>query len=256
MDSLLGWKQTLNEWIISPAYDSAYTSFMRETNLNRGVAPCEILLWLRNKQKRQAQEELRLRLALADLQQYRADSLYHANQLSQNPPSPFDFAPLPFGISRRSFQKLWTQHHAQPLQPRGQDFLVPELTIENRPYTAVFFFENIDRLQRYELQSPFFDADELDATVRLIAEELARGFERTAGDCHHLYRISLFDIKQGTLAPFKVWLTPHYHALVGIGTYKNRYYAKAIVTRKGLLPITPPSTTDSSATADSSIQTP
>jgi len=229
---LLDWKARLHSWVETDEYQKLLNDFYAETGLDAQVHPCEIKKWYRNKLRIENEEIERAQKAQQEYRKMVEESTQLAIELNSLPRSDFDFMGFPFGLKKRTFAKLFPKKFSAPMEISYNDITLKDVNISGTQYMVKLYFGRKDSLYRYEIQSESYGVDSIDSHVRVLAEKLAEIFEKRAGDCYHHYRVGRLDITQGRITPYKTWLTPRHTVLTGFGTYKYRYYAKALVTDK------------------------
>jgi hypothetical protein len=234
LKELVTWHQSIESIISSPDYPVIVRKFSEETGISPADArPCEIVLWVREAE-RQAEETSRLLLTERKrLILEKKDSLYLTRELAGVKKALYDFAGIPFGLSKRSFLAMAKQNELAPVYEEGKIVRCDSAAIGIYTFKAAFHFNRHDRYWCYELESETCGADSIDLWARGLLEYMAGHIETsTQSEPDHIYRIGQFDIVPGRLAICKLWSFDRAAAYVGLSRSKNRYYAKTIVKSK------------------------
>lgn len=228
---ILAWKEGINAWSQTMQFDSVYRAFIEETDAyGEDIKPCDVYAWFVAQRKEKQNDSASTEDALEARRKMVRDSTTIFRESTTLARTPFDFDSIQFLVSRLTFNALFTQRNKSPLHYDGERILVKNVKIGTGSFFGSFEFGGADKLYRYELQSASFPADLLDTQVRALADTLSAMFEPSLGPAGHQYRVGFFDIIQGRLEPYKTWYTREHSVVVGYGTYKHRYYVKAIVT--------------------------
>lgn len=231
---LIDWKTKMDDWTATAEYDSASRRFFETTGLRRNVPPCEVYVWAQHRRQRLTAERQRNDSILTKRRRAVAESTRIARQLDRHPTSPCDFEDIPFGVSRIIFARYFPKKYPNKLVGERGRLTAGGIEWYGYPCSMAFYFGALGALFQYEIQSKSYPGKSLDTRVRPLADEFAEYFEERLGKPDHVYRIGYFDIIQGRLSPYKVWSTESFKVIVGLGTYKYRYYAKAVVIHKEL----------------------
>jgi hypothetical protein len=230
--TVIQWKTRLDEWLVTPQFDSVSKQYARVTGITGDITPCELYVWVQNR-KDAAQREFEAdSMALSQRKKIIEDSLFLHEQLQTHLKGKADFYKIPFGITKRAFMLLYFNQFTDMVLDDYDRLVVKGFLIDSLRYDAAFYFGQYDSLLWYQLETPMFHSDSLDLSVRPLAENLANWVEKKLGPPDHLYRIGFFDIVQDRLCPYKTWSTSTYDVYVGLATYKYRYYAKVVVVSK------------------------
>ena len=233
---LLRWKKGLDQIISSPLYGGLLKEFHKETGIRPDdVRPCEIISWKQAKDAELQEIELLLQEEQERETLKRADSLFAEQELSKAKTTSVDFDGIPFGVSKRGLRILAARAGLM-LIDEGNYLRGEELQIGTSTFRGAFYLDKDGRYWKYELESVTGSLDSLDSFIRPQADVLSRYFEERSGSPpDHLYRIGRFDIVQGRLAVHSMWDLGNVAIFTGLATWKYRYYAKAVVSRKASL---------------------
>jgi hypothetical protein len=237
LSQLLRWKQAYHDQAQSAGYKALLAQYLVATGRPGDIRPCEVLAWQARRQEElnlQDQELSRKILSAADSV---LDSLSMQRQLTENPPSAFDFDRIAFGLSQPSVKFLFNRRMHRPLSYEYPYLYCRNVEMAGSRFTVAFHFDLFGRLYKYELESPDAPADSLDSAVRPLARALQDHFRDKLGAPAHTAAVGRHDISTGRLARTAHWNEDSTSADVGIGVYNNRYYAKAIVTRQLRAPV-------------------
>ena len=94
---IIRWKQKMDEWTETPEYAELLRDY-RKTGAAT-VLPCKLIEWSKNRKQAQEMKESALIKRLLDS----AEDAEMKNELKTLTASRFDFAEIPFGISKPSF---------------------------------------------------------------------------------------------------------------------------------------------------------
>jgi hypothetical protein len=227
---LLGWKNSLNDWMTSPQYKESFQRYKKETGVtDDSIPPCVIFKWELVRKGGMVKEHAEDSVALVRRRKIVDDSLFMVDQLKHHPASRLDFDKIPFGVSKRGFLLLFGRSHSEPVRDDYDRLVVDNIVLRGIPYDLGFYFGSNDSLQWYEIETPSFHADSLDCSVRPLADSIAAIIEEKLGPAEHIFRIGFFDIVQNRLSLYKTWMNEHHEVYVGLATYKYRYYARAVI---------------------------
>ena len=223
------WKQKVDAWTKT----AEYAELMRDYQKHVGgpIHPCKLIEWSKQRKADQEAKESGFVKALLDSSEA-ADA---ACDLKACTTSHFDFAEIPFGVSKPTFAHYYKKKFNAKLRRKGGFLYTKELFLEGRPFLAAFFFNAAGKLYKYEIESDPLPADSLNQSVRPAAEYLANFFEKRLGPPVHSSRIGFYDIKSKELALYKNWETPAHSLNIGLSVFDYHYYAKAIVMDKKLV---------------------
>lgn len=229
---VLLWKKQLDEWTKSRDYQDALADYKKSADSGQAISPCRLRLWKNRHKVEQDNHEHGIVTAVLE----NNDSIEAAEALKTHPASKFDFADIPFGVSKNEFVYLYKKKFSGELVDKGNLLCVENMPFgDTRTFLTAFYFGNKDIFCKYEIESAPMPADSLNKSVRPSAGYLAGVFERKLGDAQHQYRIGFFDIKSRELSLFKKWEFPGHTAYIGLSVYKFKYYAKAIIADTRLL---------------------
>lgn len=234
-DSLIRWKNTLNNFVNSPQYAATYAAFVAKTGMRENVTPCYIMNWAVHNRLMNSTELGHSTDAITIRQTMVDDSQQVAADLRANRPTPFDFAHIPLGVTIKTFKALFAQKYdcrLEPdLRPDGMNLAARDIRWGDDTISAVFHFGG-DRFRGYELESAMFPPDSLDMAVRPIAGRMTHSVTARTGEPDRLLRVGFFDIVQNRISPLATWRRKPYSATVGLGTHNYRYYARLIVSKE------------------------
>jgi hypothetical protein len=235
LKKILLWKQSIDSVTQLPQYPQILKQFYNDSNITVGDhLPCEIVGWYRNKMIISRKADSTSKALIKSKNQQTEDSLFVIKELSNVQPSSCDHLKIPFGITKRGVIRLlknsgissfiddtWLLYYINPAD-----------SINN---TLAFYFDKDGKYYKYEIESITSSLDSLDTYIRPFAEKLAVYFERNIGKpAQQSNYIGRFDITQGKLSISKVWKLQNIEVYTGLATFNNRYYAKALVIKRGL----------------------
>ncbi len=227
---VIEWKRKMEALKKTPKYAELLRDYKKATG-NNGASPCALMEW---KARRKAVQDS-AEQAIVDRILDNNEAADIAEGIKALPLSKFDFARIPFGVSKSAFTFLFANIFNIALSEK-ETFLYAEAVPWNAlPLLTAFFFDDENRFYKYEIESDALPADSVNKVVRPAADSLARVFERMFGTPTHSYRIGFFEIKSKELAIAWKWETPDYTAYIGFSELNYLYYAKAVVTNLKLL---------------------
>jgi hypothetical protein len=226
---ILLWKQKIDAWTKT----AEYAELMRDYQKSVGgpIHPCKLIEWSKQRKAAQEAKESGFVKALLDTSEA-ADA---ACDLKACTASQFDFAEIPFGVSKPTFAHYYKKKFNAKLRKKGGFLYTEGLLLDGRPFLAAFFFNAAGKFYKYEIESDPLPADSLNQSVRPAAEYLAGYFEKHLGPPMHSSRIGFYDIKSRELALYKNWETPGNSLNIGLSVFDYHYYAKAVVVDKHLV---------------------
>ncbi len=226
---VIQWKQKMDAWMET----EEYAGLLRDYTGSGGapIAPCKLIEWSKERKAAQEAKENAFVNELLDSQET-GEALA---QLKARRSSPFDFAEIPFGVSKPTFVYFFKRKFAMPLSEKGRFLYVEEFPMNGLAFLAAFFFNDDGIFYKYEIESDPLPAEELNKSVRPAAERLAFFFEQKLGPPTATARIGFYDIKSRELALYKKWETPANSLNLGLSVFDYHYYAKAVVVDKNLL---------------------
>jgi hypothetical protein len=208
---VLRWKRKMAEWTESREYVELLRDYQK-TGAS-AISPCKLIEW--SKKRKEAQEAAEA-----------------ASELRSLAASPFDFAGIPFGISKHAFRHFFKKKFDIVPAEKDRFFYIENLPLDGRAFLWAFYFNGKGLLYKYEIESDPLPADSLNRAVRPAADHLALFFEKRVGPPLHSERVGFFDIKTRELAVCKKWESPVHSLTIGFSVFDYQYYAKAVVTNK------------------------
>jgi hypothetical protein len=225
------WKNQMDEWKKSREYADALADYRKSVDNMGAISPCKLRVWKNNLKSLQDDHEH----GIVNVALEKNDSLDAAEELKAHPASKFDFADIPFGISKNAFVYLLKKKFPVEIINKGDLLCVENLSWDKRFFLTAFYFGKKDMLCKYEIESAALPADSLNKSVRPAARFLGTMLERKLGEARHEYRVGFFDIKSKELSPLMTWDFPTHTAYIGLSVYKFKYYAKAVIADAKLL---------------------
>lgn len=229
---LLEWKKGINLATESTEYRGILKEFIAHTGVVKGIIPCQVLKWNRDRFRQLQSRENTLR----DRMLVEADTSLTAYRIKaameRNPASVFDFAGIPFGLCRSTFVLLFSHRYIYSLVGRGTHVYVEHFPLRGNSYMVRFHFSPDNRYYKYEIIGCRRPAQLLDGIVRPMASDLAGMLEERAGPPDRIFRIGFFDIKSKTITPHARWDQETCSATVGLGMERNQYFASLVVTNR------------------------
>jgi|WetSurMetagenome_2_1015567.scaffolds.fasta_scaffold66610_3 hypothetical protein len=229
---IIQWKQKMDAWMETEEYAGLLNDYKKSGGAP--LSPCKLIEWSRQRKAAQEAKEAVFVKEMLDSQET-AEAM---REIKAQKPSRFDFADLPFGISKLTFVYFFKKKFTLDLLERGRFLYVEEFPLSGRDYLAAFFFNDDGIFYKYEIESDPLPADSLNRVVRPSADHLALFFEKRLGPPAASARIGFYDIKSKELALLKKWDTPDNSLVIGLSVFDYHYYAKAVVADKKLLKAT------------------
>jgi hypothetical protein len=231
---ILVWKKKIEMFAESDSFGQISKTFFSETGLSPSdVYICELINWY---ESRTDGTNDYIKLIANDIkkrEQRKADSLLIANIYKETEISPFDFAGIPFGVSKKWFQMIMEWKFPKKYVDQGECIQYKGLMVDDMTLNAAFHFDKEGNYRMYELECEEGPLDSLNTKVRNDVAVLGSIIEGSCGMApDHIYRIGRFDITQGHLTVERLWNTKQISAFVGIATYHYKYYGKAVVVAK------------------------
>jgi hypothetical protein len=231
---ILVWKKKIEMFAESDSFAQISKTFFSETGLSPSdVYICELINWY---ESRTYGDKDYIKLIADDIrkrEQRKADSQLISNIHKEAEISPFDFAGIPFGISKKWFQMIMEWKFSKKYTDQGKWLQYNGLMIDKVSVNAAFHFDKEGNYRMYELECEEGPLDSLNTKVRNDVAVLGSIIEGSCGMApDHIYRIGRFDITQGHLTVERLWNTKQISAFVGIATYHYKYYGKAVVVAK------------------------
>jgi hypothetical protein len=223
------WKKKMDAWTGTGEYADLTRDYQK--NVGKAISPCKLMEW--SKRRKQEQEENEAAFVKDLLESDEAAGI--AEELKACRPSRFDFAEIPFGVSKLTFTELCKKKFNYPLLEKGRFLYIEELPLNGRAFLAAFFFNDDGIFYKYEIESAPLPADSLNRAVRPAAEHLAAFFENRLGPPKQIDRVGFYDIKSKELALYKKWETPANSLNLGFSVFDYHYYAKVVSVDKKLL---------------------
>lgn len=232
------WKNHLDEWTKSRDYQEAVIDYKKSVDSGKAITPCMLRAW--KSRHKSVQDDLEHGSVDAVLEI--SDSCESAAEFQKHPASPFDFAGIPFGISKDAFVYVFKKKFAGEIIDKGNILCVENMPFGGaRTFLTAFYFGKKDMLCKYEIESGGMPADSLNKSVRPSAGYLGAALEQKLGPAKREYRVGFFDIKSRELSLVKKWESPGHSAYVGLSVDKFKYYAKAVIADLRLLQENSPS---------------
>jgi hypothetical protein len=228
---ILLWKRKLEIFAESDSFKVMAKSYFAETGLSPAdVYICEIVNWFQSRSTGDDEYNQLLEDDVRRREKRRADSLLIDSVCANAEASPFDFAGVPFGISKKMFKLIMEWRYPEKYEDNGRYIQYKELVIDNISANAAFHFDNDGLYRMYELEGSGGPLDSLNTKVRNEVTLLGSILEGKSGIApDHIYRIGRFDIIQGRLTVERLWRKATISAFVGIATFNYHYYGKAVV---------------------------
>jgi hypothetical protein len=235
LKKIILWKQSIDSITQLPEFTQILKQFYNDSSIAAGHhSLCEITRWYRNKMLGQNKSESLANALIKNKDKQTADSLLVKSELSKVQQSSCDYLKIPFGISKECVITL--------LKFAGVTAFIDDTSLlhynnpEDSVYnTVAFYFDKNGRYYKYEIESVTASLDSLDTYIRPFAGILALYYEQKIGQpAQQNNYIGRLDIVQGKLSISKIWELQNIEVCTGLATFNNRYYAKAIVTKKGL----------------------
>ncbi|MDG5814923.1 hypothetical protein QA601_07535 [Chitinispirillales bacterium ANBcel5] len=227
---LIRWKREIDELLSSTDSDSLQKAYLRMTNRDpHDVRPCEIAVWYKEQLTQEQQLQVSLEEIVRSKELAEADSVSVTHELSSLQNRPADFFAMPAGITPQSFKWLFKRNTDRELTENNSSYVADSIYIQNRPFTATFYFDEHDRYFKYELVSPLAPADSLDLRVRQDAAILENHFKGKLELSPEVFRVGFFDIKEGKGATYRSWQNEAFSITIQLSTANNLYYTKAVV---------------------------
>jgi hypothetical protein len=224
---IIDWKRRMDAWKETKECAELTRDYKKAFGPTASILPCKLLQW--NERRKQTQDSVERALMAHILVDN--ESRDAAEELQALPSSPFDFSGIPFGISKASLEYLFTMKFNTSLKEKDAFLYAENVQWNGTPFLTAFFFDDDNRLYKYEAQSDALPADSLNRSVRPAAHCLARALEQSLGPPVHRYGIGFYEIKSRELAVEEKWETAGYQAIVGLSVLNYQYYAKAVVLK-------------------------
>lgn len=228
---ILLWKQSFDSITRSQKFGALEKQYSDENHLEKTKpSPCEIVLWSKNKdQKKREIDSLAVESNKIE-KQWKIDSLTIAREIGNSRKTTCDYANIPFGISKKSLITLAERAGVRQLKDDG-DCLYFSNHNDSIFSTIAFYFDTNDVYKKYAIESSSLPLDSLDTFIRGYAEKLATFFQKKIGNkAPQTNYIGRFDIVENSLSIYKQWKLDTITVYIGLATFNNRFYAKAIVT--------------------------
>jgi hypothetical protein len=230
LSRVVAWRERLYRQVETPEYRRALRDYRAHTGAGTDASPCEVLRW-RHKRRREIEElEERLSSSVVREADRLADTLKGRLELSAGTSSPLDLADVPFGVTATSLRMAFPKAYGDTLTAQTSSTLRAEgVAIDSKRFDVQFLLDPAGRYVGYRIDGTRYPPDSLDGVVRSEARHLVRWMERRAGPSADTYRIGLFDIKPGHLAPYARWRREGREATVGIAASNRHFFARAEV---------------------------
>ena len=228
---VLMWKNKLDEWTKSREYSDVLADYKKSVDSRGTISPCKLRAWKNlHKSEQDGREHGIVNTVLEN-----NDSIEALEAITSHPASKFDFADIPFGVSKNTFIYLFKKKFPGEIIDKGDLLCVENLSWGARAFLTAFYFNKKDFFCKYEIESEGLPADSLNKSVRPAAEYLGAMFERKLGSAQRENRVGFFDIKSNELSLLKKWESAVQTAYIGLSVNKFKYYAKAIISDTKLL---------------------
>lgn len=229
---ILIWKNEIDSFSQSPEYENILKDYYSSNKNIQNQSLCEILKWYKNKVTSMLKNDSSS-IELSKLKKMQiSDSLYTEKELSVIQSTCCDFQNIPFGLSKRSVLTLALKKGMVPLSDENH-FLKYENPTDSVFRTVAFNFDENGRYYKYEIESVSKPIDSLDSHIRLYAKKFSSYFQQKIGNTSQQSNyVGRFEIVQGKLSIVKMWTVKNIAVYVGLSTFNNSYYAKAIVISK------------------------
>lgn len=234
-EQLLRWNHRIDTMTMRQDYPQKLRSFVETTGIKVfEVRPCEPIIF-HERIERNINEMESLVAAHREMRErFRADSIHVLEELQNRQAGPADILNIPAGMTRRAVRILLERGNIQTVN-RPNFLQADNIRFVGITVTIAFHFDANDRYTGYEVETDALGLDMLDPVVRRWAQELTDAFTRRLGDPSETRRVSAGNIREGRLSVLSRWNrkheentnTPQVH--VGLATFNNLYYAKAVV---------------------------
>jgi len=235
---VIGWKKRMDEWKQSPEYARLLRDYVKAVPGAQTVHPCKLIQW--NQLRKRAQDSAEKIVEQQILRSNEADDALE--ELKKNMPSKFDFAGIPFGVSKTAFKYLFTTKLGLPLQEQDPYLYCENVMWDGAAFLTAFFFNDDKRFYKYETESDALPAQYLNNRIRPAAAHLSKALEEGLGPTNHRCNVGFYDIKSGEMAVQDSWADSSGNARVGFSVLDYQYYAKAVVVNTPFSPKAPVST--------------
>jgi hypothetical protein len=222
---VIGWKQRMDAWRKTPEYAELLRDYQKTVGASASIRSCALIEW--NERRKRVQDSMERILTARVLDSNEAQDV--AEEIKALPASRFDFAGIPFGVSKGAFLHLFKMKYTVPIQEKDAFYFAENVPWNGAPFLTAFYFDDDNRLFKYEAESDALPADSVNRAVRPAARRLATALEQSLGPPARQYRIGFYEIKSRELAVEEKWETAGYTAMVGLSVFNYQYYAKAVV---------------------------
>ncbi len=222
-DSVLAWKKKINNWALSeeyPEYVQRYLNAHPQQSADE-VLSCEVYRWARRKEQQHYRDSVQRA-------RYRRDSLQIAQARTKVTPSRYDFGRIPFGLTRKVVQLIFSHERNDTLQVNFSE-LIKDTVVAGAECTIKFFFNRKDFLYSYSFQSNAWPADSLDTRVRDIAHKWTKLFSKRFNASPGIHRIGFIDIGTDSTAVYRTWGDSCHQAAIGFIQRSHRFAVTATV---------------------------
>ncbi len=227
-DQLIEWKSEIDSATKGEQYQKLFKEYQAFTGLKaEDIRPCQPISW-----SNQLEQQLYEMDSIITAQRKIREKIYKDSvvkeETSKLEESPADLFGIPAGVSRKAFRWLFSQNGNGKLVNTPHYIRADSVVLDSVTLTAAFHFDQKGKYKGYELETAALEADSLDSTVRSWMNRMAETYtEITGKKPKYEHEVGSEKIKEGRLSVCKQWSEPS--ILIGLATYKQRYYAKVMV---------------------------